>query len=374
MTMTPASAEASLKANIRELLASIEEDFPLSQFAEADQKELRAKILDSTLKAAIAEVTPILERSREAMSAIEGADIIHEEEDGARLMGLLVVAERFTPEFSKIIKQEYAKLGRKTQEHLDPSAAADELAGTANDVAGLAFDGLGKVLPGGKDLSISAHAFELLYDPGRPERLPEERLRWTGTKGSELLGKIMGVYWFSLLSFTLAALLTQGGCVAEVPGLLRRATPGWYEALVPARQMATLLALIPIGAAVIALWVIVFRLTAKLPVIGKLFEDRVDMSDLASTTLRECLPGALGGEISQKELDRSLRLIYSQVYRNTFWPTERRMAMIERLIGAGREEAVVAYLRRRVRNYRKVMESCVAAHCNEVRVIFGRNR
>lgn len=209
--------------------------------------------------------------------------------------------------------------------------------------------------------SVTLAVMELLVDPARGIRTPEQRQARFFLKSREILVKALAALWSSALLFTIADTLARRHFIRGIPEIVRTGLPSWVFAKSLSGQWR-LFAMLTLG--VIAAFLVigfVAMLLTRSKRVSKLFDVDIADEDYATHYLAPGLRDIFGNDPSAEVLKNSSDLIYRTVYLDGGGQSRDHLAILNEMLSLGDEKRVIVFLKSKVRRYREVLEKSVAA-------------
>ena len=239
------------------------------------------------------------------------------------------------------------RIQRATEERaaaLDHAESMNEAAGEAVGVADEAMGGV--VGPFGV-------AVGLIYDPARFLRTPGERQHLFFRRVAKITASTLGSAWVGMACYTLAVAVERWWSISFIPGIMTESIPTWFS---PAgiRSQLLLLLLAALAIAVSCLLVVVACVCAgRWKKLESLFAFRVESDDLVSTVLDRRIRES--PELTGVPTAQLRDLIYVEIIVAGRHASPDDAKTLSLILKGGNERAVAAFVKSRVRKYRKVM-------------------
>jgi hypothetical protein len=364
-----------LRVVFKELAESAVRDFKL----EDQPLEKRNELLDTlgrfTLERALLKVFEKLDDDSPIAKAFEAVANDQSKAPAAKSEAILELALRVDPSLPKLLRSEYSSLKRYILERVEnPFKDADDLAEGLSELAGTVDEAIGDAGVNAPALSVAAAGFDLLFDPARFQRTPEQRQLRLSRQVAVLSAQAAGLYWVNLLLFSIADALRAAGWIEAVPPYLSLLPPHWYEARSPGAQLVALVIMLPVGAVLYYGLVRVLVAIGNAPSLRGAFEMKIDDADLVSGHICSGLAAVFPGGIPDDSLRKMAGVVYTSIYNHSRRPNRDDLSMRESLLKQGNERAAVAFLKSKVPNYRSVMQREARAFCDDTSTIMSQIR
>ncbi|HEV7425182.1 MAG TPA: hypothetical protein VGQ46_02360 [Thermoanaerobaculia bacterium] len=244
----------------------------------------------------------------------------------------------------------------------DPFRSADDVAEAFGQVVETVVNGVedsGADVPG---LSAATTGIDLLYDPARFQRSPQERQQRLVKQVAVLIANFIGLAWCGLLAFTIADTLRTFGLIVAVPRFLREVVPDWYGGHLWMAQLLLLAALAAVGAGFVFICIRLLVSVGLSSLLTPAFEMRVADDEFVS---RRITPELLG--LSEEAHKTAIDAVYTSIYLASAKANREDFAMLESLLSRSDEGNVVVFLKSKVRRYPAVMHREADKFCEKSR-------
>jgi hypothetical protein len=361
-----------VRAFLIELSGRIVRDFGLERWSTRDREiglqKLGARVLEFI---AIESLEQLTEAEQEQVT-----DLASPQNEEAMLATLAYLITRLGERWSIVVDRAYEQvvaiavksMEQNTHQALGEAEKLEELIGAGSSVIEIIEEARGSESGA---ISVTTAAMELLFDPARAVRTPEQRQARFFLKAREMMVKALVLIWSSALLFTIMDTLARYRIINEVPAIFKSGLPSWLFAATLTAQWR-LFGVLTLG--IIAALVLVGLAAASLTRskrATKLFEIDIADEDYATYYLIPALRELFGSDAPPETLKSTSDLIYRTVYIDSGRESRDELAVLSEMLKLGDEKRVIVFLKSKIRGYRDALRRSVESFARDARHTMG---